>query len=183
MTVAVPFCRSRGRRSDGEERDHGRSDLGHARADHLDPVVRRDDLAGEGRRPEPHVVQVDEPPALRQPGLQALPHAPRRLELGQDDVGELGLGDQPSRQRRPERDPRARPSGRDERRQSGRLEHRLPCIGQLAPTEVRCAGRSGEHETPSLAGGRRSRRRDGGHDPCRRRPSPGLRLGRGIHVC
>ena len=98
------------------------------------------------------------PPADRPSSASRTRHC--RLELGQDDVGELGLGDQPGRHRRRERDPRARPTRRHEDRQPGRLERRLPGVRQLPSAEVRARRPSARARGASAgaAGRRRARR-------------------------
>ena len=106
-----PLARQRGRRRGARPRPSRRA-AASASAE-LDPVVGGGDLAGQGRRAEPDVVEVDEPPAVRAVGPSSASrtrHA--RDELGQDDVGELALERHPGRHRRPERDARPRPTGR-----------------------------------------------------------------------
>ena len=66
-------------------------------------IVRADDRPAQRRRAEPDVAQLDERAAVRQRGLDGLPHLPGREPLGHEEIGELTLSGHPEGQRRAKR--------------------------------------------------------------------------------
>src|SRR4051812_40037989 len=154
-----------------------------------DAVVGGADLSCQGGCSEPDIVEVHQPPARRQYGLDCRANAPRRLERAQDDVGELCLGHKACWDRRRESHACSGAADGDERRQSRSLKSRFPRFSELAPAEVRRICGPREHESPALtcgSGRRKGCRRGGGFGLDRLRPrcrgTVGSR-GRAIHVC
>lgn len=115
-------------------------------------VVRADDRPAQRRRAEPHVAQLDERAAVRQRGLDGLPHLPGRKPLGEEEVGELALSGHPEGQRRAKRKGAAgsppAPGGQRQARGDQPFE---PLRNEVAGGFRVVAGLAPERKPPALA--------------------------------
>jgi hypothetical protein len=118
-----------------------------------DSVVSRSHAAGQWGSAKPHVLELDQPPAIRKSPLEGLADAPCWPTLGQDQVDQLTFGRHLDGQRRTERDPGPGPGtlGPGDRK-TGAIDRRFPRLSHLALGERRGLRVAGHDESPALAG-------------------------------